>query len=82
MPGINLADMQCGERFCRATLILETGKRLNISEMIGASQFIGSGFTINEPNGSVKVYFTQPGQSLSELRSEAQEVAVGDIHPE
>jgi len=40
VPGINLADMQCSERFCRATLIPETGKRLNISQLIGASPFI------------------------------------------
>jgi hypothetical protein len=82
VPGINLADMQCSERFCRATLIPETGKPLNISEMIGASPFIGSATTIHEPDGSVKVYFTQPGQSLSGLRSEAQKATLGDIHLE
>lgn len=82
VPGINLADMQCSERFCRATLIPETGKRLNISQLMGASPFIGSGTTIHKPDGSVKFYFTPAGQYLSELRSEAQEVALGDIHPE
>ena len=82
VPDISLADMQCGERFCRATLIPENGKRLDILQVIGASQFMASGNTIHEPDGTVKVYFTQPGQSLSELRSEAQEVVLGDIHPE
>lgn len=82
VPGINLADMQCSERFCRATLIPETGKRLNISQLMGASPFIGSGSTVHEPDGSVKFYFTPPGQSFSELRSEAQEVTRGDIHTE
>jgi hypothetical protein len=80
VPGINLADIQCSERFCRATLIPETGKRLNISQLMGVSPFIGSGTTIHEPDGSVRFYFTQPGQSLSELRSEAQKAAFGDIH--
>ena len=82
VPGLNLADMQCGERFCRASFVSDNGKPPNISELIGASPFIDSGFTITEPDGSVRVYFTQPGQSLSELRREAQEVVLGDIHPE
>lgn len=82
VPGINLADMQCSERFCRATLIPEipeTGEPLNILEMMGASPFIGSSTTIHEPDGSVRVYFVQPGQSLSGLRSEAQKATLGDI---
>jgi len=76
MPGINLADMQCGARFCRASFVPENGKPPNISQLIGASPFIDSGFTITEPDGRVRVYFTQPGQSLSELRGEAQERAL------
>jgi hypothetical protein len=80
VPGINLADMQCGERFCRASFVHENGKPPNISQLIGASPFIDSGFTLNEPDGRVRVYFTQPGQSLSELRSEAQGSVLGDMH--
>jgi hypothetical protein len=76
VPGINLANMQCGEHFSRASFISENGKPPNISQLIGASPFIDSGFTINDPDGSVRVYFTQPGQSLSELRSEARESAL------
>lgn len=82
VPGINLADMQCGGRFCRASFVAENGKPPNISQLIGASPFIDSGFTINEPDGGVRVYFTQPGQSFSELRSEAQENALRDLHPQ
>ena len=73
VPGLNLTDMQCGERFCRAGFVADNGKPPNISQLIGASPFIESGFTITEPDGRVRVYFTQPGESLSELRSEAQE---------
>lgn len=79
VPGINLADIQCGERFCRASFVSNNGKAPNITQLIGASPFIDSGFTINEPDGRVRVYFTQPGQSLSELRSEAQESALSDV---
>jgi hypothetical protein len=72
VPGINLADLQCSYLFCRASFVPDNGKPPNISQLMGASPFIESGFTINEPDGGVRVYFTQPGQSLSELRSEAQ----------
>jgi hypothetical protein len=75
VPGINLADMQCSNRFCRATLIPETGKQLTISQLIGASPFMGAGTTIQEPDGRVRVYFVQPGQSLRALQSEAQTTA-------
>ncbi len=72
VPDITLADMKCEDRFCRATLVPENGKPLNISQVLDAFEFMDSGTTINEPDGSVKIYFTQPGQSLDELRNEAQ----------
>jgi hypothetical protein len=82
VPGLNLADLQCGGRFCRASFVPENGNPPNIAQLIGTSPFIESGFTLNEPDGGVRVYFTQPGQSLSELRSEAQESALRDIPPQ
>jgi hypothetical protein len=82
VPGLNLAEMQCGERFCRASFVSDNGKTPNVSQLIGASPFIESGFTINEPDGRVKVSFTQPGESLSELRSEAQESILRDTPPQ
>jgi hypothetical protein len=82
VPGINLADLQCGQRFCRASFVPDNGERPNIAQLLGASPFIDSGFTITEPDGHVRVYFTQPGQSFSELRSEAQESALRDLHPQ
>ena len=72
VSGIILTDMQCGDRFCRAGFASDNGGRPDISQLMGASPFIDSGFTLNEPDGRVRVYFTQQGQSLSELRSEAQ----------
>jgi hypothetical protein len=76
VPGLNLTDLQCGERFCRAGFGADNGKAPNISQLIGASPFIESGFTVTEPDGRVRFYFTQPGESLSDLRSEAQESAL------
>jgi hypothetical protein len=82
VSGLDLTDMQCGERFCRASFVSDNGKPPKMTKLIGASPFIDSGFTINEPDGRVRVYFTQPGQSLSELRSEAQESVLGDMPPQ
>jgi hypothetical protein len=81
-PGANLADMQCGEQFCRASFVPDNGKPPNIAHVMGASPFIGSGFTLTEPDGQVRVYFTQPGQSFSALRREAQESALRELPPE
>ncbi|MGE0683550.1 MAG: hypothetical protein AB7P69_21950 [Candidatus Binatia bacterium] len=81
-PDINLADLQCGQRFCRASFVPDNGTRPNISQLIGASPFIESGFTLNEPDGGVRVYFTQPGQSFGELRREAQESVLRDMYPQ
>jgi hypothetical protein len=70
---INLDDVQCNDRFCRASFTPEAGKQLNISQVIEASsQFMGAGFTLNGADGNVKLYFTQSDQPLDELRSEAQ----------
>lgn len=82
VPGTNLADMRCNDRFCRASFVAESGKAPNISDLFGASPFMGSGNAIPEPDGSVTVYFTQADQSFSELRKEAREVVLGDIHSE
>jgi hypothetical protein len=79
VPGINLADLQCGDRFCRASFVSDNGAPPNIAHLIGASAFIESGFTLTEPDGGVRVYFTQPGQSLGELRSEARESTLRDM---
>jgi hypothetical protein len=78
VPGVDLADLQCGDRFCRATLIPATNERLNIADLAGASPFMGSGTAIYEPDGSVRVYFVPPGESFSKLRSEAQGATFGD----
>jgi hypothetical protein len=39
VPGINLADLQCGARFCRARFVSDNGEPPNIAQLIGASPF-------------------------------------------
>jgi hypothetical protein len=75
VPGSNLADLQCGARFCRATLIPETSEPFDIAQLIGASPFIGVASTVHGPDGSVSVYLVPPGESFDELRREAQATA-------
>jgi hypothetical protein len=82
VSGINLTELQCGGQFCRASFVSDNGKPPNMAQLMGAAPFIEAGFTLTEPDGGVRVYFTQPGQSLSELRSEARESAVGELHPQ
>lgn len=75
LPGVTLENMQCGDRFCRATLAHEDGKQPDIGDLIGEPPFVNDGFTINEPDGRVSVYFAGNGISLEDLRNDAQGVA-------
>ena len=70
VPGVNLEDMQCGERFCRATFVHEKGEQPVIEALFGQPPFVTEGFAINEADGRVSVYFTRPGTSLNGLRNE------------
>lgn len=75
LPGTYLEDMQCGERFCRATFGNEKGEQPAIQSLFGEPPFANEGFTINEANGRVSLYFTRPGESLEEFRSEVRKAA-------
>jgi len=74
-PGVKLEGMQCGERFCSATFAHENGEPPAIQDLFGEPPFVTDGFTINEADGRVSLYFARPGESLEELRSEAQNSA-------
>src|ERR687895_483831 len=75
LPGVKLEDMQCGERFCRAMFAHENGEPPAIQDLFGEPPFVTDGFTINEADGRVSLYFARPGESLEELRSEARNAA-------
>jgi hypothetical protein len=75
LPGVKLEDMQCGERFCRATFAHENGEPPAIQDLFGEPPFVTDGFTINEADGRVSLYFARPGESLEEFRSEARNAA-------
>lgn len=72
MPDINLENMQCNDRLCRATFANSNGKKTDIQRIFGEPPFLTEGFTVNEVDGRVSLYFTQPGVTMSELREEAQ----------
>jgi hypothetical protein len=67
---INLDDMQCSTNFCRATFTLGSTDKMAIRNLFGQPPFMSDGFTIHDPDGRVKVYFTQGDVSLADLRSE------------
>lgn len=71
IQGIELKELSCGSRFGRALLVAEDGNPPEIRELFGAAPFDGEGFTIENANGSITVYFAPPGVTLRELRDEA-----------
>jgi len=71
LPDVNLEEMQCSDRVCRATLTYENDG-LAVQDLFGEPPFVNEGFTINLADGRVQLYFTQPGVSLGDLQSEVQ----------
>ncbi len=72
LPGVSLDDMQCSDRFCRAAFSHATGQQPAVEKLFGQPPFMNEGFTIIQPDGRVLLYFNQPGESIDELRDEAQ----------
>lgn len=72
LPGVNLDDLQCGKGFCRATFTQENGELPELQELFGEPPFQTEGFTVNEADGRVSLYFARPGESLEEFRGAAQ----------
>ena len=65
-PDIKLEDMQCRDDFCRATFADKNGEQPPIHELFGKPPFLNEGFTVEESDGRVSVYFTRPGVSLKD----------------
>jgi phage-related tail protein len=67
-PGIYLNKMQCSDRFCRASLSHVNGENIAAEDMFGQPPFLTDGFTITKQDGTVLFYFSQPGESILDLR--------------
>jgi hypothetical protein len=76
-PELDLVDVLCSQRFCRASFLNNKGGATDVSELIGVPPFVNEGFTITEPDGRVTVYFTDTGISLSELQEEVRTSRLG-----
>lgn len=70
-PEIKLEELDCDARVCRASFSQENGERPAAPSLYGLLPFAQEGFTIEEPDGRVKVYFTEKGASLNDLRTQA-----------
>lgn len=70
LSSVNLDELSCGEKVCRAILTHEPGEREAVHDLFGKPPFDNEGFTVEEEDGRVLVYFTQPGVTMKELRVE------------
>jgi hypothetical protein len=73
IPEINLETMKCSDLICKATFSYELGARSAIQNVFGEPPFMTEGFTVDEPDGTVSLYFVKPGESIENLRKEAME---------
>lgn len=69
IPHVNLENMSCTDGYCRAIFSQMNGKPPNLRELYGKPPYLNEAFTLNQEDGSVALYFTEPGVSLSELRT-------------
>ena len=70
LSGVGLDQIQCGDRFCRAELKYDQGRKAAVMELFGKPPFTNDGFTTEAPDGRTALYFVRPGESLEELRRE------------
>jgi len=49
------------------------GNDIAAEDMFGQPPFVTEGFTLEEPDGRVLFYFSQPGESIVDLRKELQD---------
>ena len=69
LPGVALDDMKCTDQFCRAQFQSADGSRPDLSQLWGQGPFVNQGFTVEQEDGSVLVYFTDANTSLEDIRS-------------
>ena len=72
-PSVIVEEILCTEDVCRATLLREGGESLMFEDFVGYPPFTTDGFTVNQPDGRVLLYFTQPGVTIDEIRGDALE---------
>jgi hypothetical protein len=71
VPEVQMAELECSSRFCRAMLVGEEGNEPPVKKLFKLPPFATSGFSMPDKDGKVALYFTRPGEELDSLRSEA-----------
>jgi hypothetical protein len=71
LPDLRVDNVGCGERFCRASFSQPNGERPAVHDLFGAPPFTGEGFTVEEPDGRIAIYFGRNGATIRDFRSEA-----------
>ena len=77
-PDMNLEHMQCAKGLCRANFTNTDGGKPDVDSLIGLPPFQDGGFTIHESDGSVSLYFTEPGINFNEIYSEVIQMYPSD----
>ena len=69
-PEVNLNDIQCGKRFCRATFRPEQRNKEAVTELFGKPPFMEKGFTVEDTDGKVALYFVRPDEAQEQRFTE------------
>jgi hypothetical protein len=71
VPEVQMAQLECSARFCRAVMTGEEGKEPPVKKLFKLAPFATSGLSMPDKDGRVALYFTRPGEELDSLRDEA-----------
>lgn len=71
LPELNVEDVGCDSRFCRATFFTSDGSAPELRKLLGRPPFDTEGFTVPTPDGRVAVYFASETTTLDGLREQA-----------
>jgi len=72
-PGVDLDGIRCASSICRAKFVTADGKKPNIDEMWGTPPLMKEGFTVEQDDGSLVLYFSEGDASLEEVSNSLQD---------
>ena len=67
LKNVNIDELECEARFCRAVFSSFDGTRPQLRPIFGRPPFMTEGFTMNEGDNRIALYFMQRGTTLAEI---------------
>ena len=77
LPGALLDDIQCNAEFCRATFSKNGSIMPDVTDLMGYPPFLNEGFTMENADGTVELYFAEIGASMGDIKQQISDESLG-----